>query len=377
MRVLFWSGPFWPSIGGVEIFATKVLTPLRERGYELIVVTDQNEPCLPSTELYGDIPVYRLSFRSSTPDIDQLTGTRQQVAKLKRAFAPDLIHINSVNPVDFYHHVTASAHPAPVLVTLHGISRAADLMRHTLRSASWVVGCSQAILDEGRRMVPEIVPRSSVIYNGRDVSAIEPAPLPLDPPCLLCMGRLVEGKGFAVALAALASLADRYPRIRMVVAGDGESRRDLERKSVELGLDHIVRFLGWVVPSEVPALLNTAAIVLVPSRREESFGLVALEAALMARPVVATSVGGIPEVVANGRTGLLVEDGDSEALAGAIATLLDHPKTAAGMGLEARRRARELFSLERCVDAYDALYRRLIIESREAGVESSQGGLAG
>jgi glycogen(starch) synthase len=132
----------------------------------------------------------------------------------------------------------------------------------------------------------------------------------------------------------------------------------LEQQVVQVNLTDRVELLGWVVPDEVPALLNTASLVLIPSR-QESFGLVALEAAWMARPVVATCVGGLPEVVVHQQTGWLVEPENSQALAEVIAFLLDHPQRATRMGQAARRRAQEVFGFQRQVDAYSALYQQL------------------
>jgi glycogen(starch) synthase len=105
----------------------------------------------------------------------------------------------------------------------------------------------------------------------------------------------------------------------------------------------------------------------MPSRWEEPFGLVAVEAALMARPVVASRVGGLAEVVADGETGLLVDKEDPAALARAVTHLLKNPATAERMGQAARRRARELFGFERQVDAYDGLYQRLAEEATHDG----------
>ncbi len=105
----------------------------------------------------------------------------------------------------------------------------------------------------------------------------------------------------------------------------------------------------------------------MPSRWEEPFGLVAVEAALMARPVVASRVGGLAEVVADGETGLLVDKEDPAALARAVTHLLKNPATAERMGQAARRRARELFGFDRQVDAYDGLYQRLAEETTHAG----------
>ena len=112
-------------------------------------------------------------------------------------------------------------------------------------------------------------------------------------------------------------------------------------------------------------LMNTATIVVMPSRWQEPFGLVALEAALMARPIVATRVGGLPEVVAHERTGFLVEPENSRALAEAITFLLEHPGTAKQMGHTARDRAQKEFNWQKHVDAFDALYRELIMDARQ------------
>ena len=295
-------------------------------------------------------------------NIDQLGQVRQQVAELKRTFAPDLIHINAVSRSDFFHHLTAHAHAAPVVVTLHGgwPPEADMIVRRTLRSATWVVGCSAAMLDFGRQLVPEIRLRSSVIYNGLDIPPLKPTPLSFDPPRLLCLGRLVEDKGFDVALGALALLIDRFPQVRLTIAGDGPARVDIEQQALELGILDAVQFTSWVDSEKIPELINTASVVVMPSRWQEPFGLVALEAALMARPVVATRVGGLPEVVVHNQTGFLVEKEDSQALAEAIAFLLEHPTTATQMGQTGRSRALEQFGWDRYVDAYDTLYRRLV-----------------
>ena len=91
----------------------------------------------------------------------------------------------------------------------------------------------------------------------------------------------------------------------MVIAGNGTDRAQLERQAAELGLREVVDFIGWVAPDKVPELINSATIVLMPSRWE-GLPSVALQASMMARPVLATSVGGLPEVVVHGETGLLV-----------------------------------------------------------------------
>ncbi|HKA56747.1 MAG TPA: glycosyltransferase family 4 protein, partial [Candidatus Binatia bacterium] len=230
----------------------------------------------------------------------------------------------------------------------------------------WVTGCSAAVVEDARQLMPEIIPRSSIIYNGLEAPPVLPEPIPSNPPRVLCLGRLSYEKGFDFALTAFATAVTQFPRARLMVAGDGPERTALERQALQLGIRHAVDFLGAVTPDTVPSLLNRASLVLMPSRTE-GLPLVAVEAALMARPVVATRVGGLPEVVVHRHTGLLVDKEDCQGLAEAITFVLEHPQAVAHMGQAARRRAQAVFSLERCVAAYDALYRTLAREGAASG----------
>jgi len=365
-RILFWSGTFWPNIGGVEVHAAKLLPALRKRGYEYMVIAPKTHEELPEKESYRSIPIYRFPFRNNLNDrnLDQLIGMRAKIAGLKRAFAPDLVHINAVGVDNFFHLTTAQAYRAPVLVTLHGKwpKQADAVVEKTLRCADWVVGCSAAILDEGRKLVPEITSRSCVIYNGVEVPSISPLLLPFDPPTLLCLGRLAPDKGFDLILPAFEVILRCFPRARLIVAGNGSDRETLERQVMDRGMHRAVEFVGWVAPWAVPDLINSSTLVVMPSR-EDSFPLVALEAAMMGRPLVATHVGGLPEVVVPMETGLLVDKEDCDGLVKAISFLLERPELAVAMGKAAQKRIETAFSWEKHVDAYDALYRRLIGES--------------
>jgi glycogen(starch) synthase len=214
------------------------------------------------------------------------------------------------------------------------------------------------VLADTHRRVPETVRYSSVLYNGLDTPIEAPTPLPTDAPQLLCLGRLKRHKGFDLALTAFASIVSRFPRAQLTIAGDGPERPKLEQQAQSLGLGNAVAFTCWVAPQDVPPLVNTASLVVMPSRRE-AFGLVALDAAVMARPIVATRVGGLVEVVEHQHTGLLVENEEAEALAQAIAFLLNHPQVAIRLGQAARQRAQERFSWQQYVTAYERLYKKL------------------
>ena len=361
MRVLFWSLGFLPEIGGIEVLAGKLLPAMRQRGHEYLVVTSRHNPSLPEQTIYQDIPIHRFPFWQSLGNVDELVLVKQQVTKLKQLFAPDLIHLNGLGRDSFFHLVTASAHPAPLLITLHGewVPQADDLIGSALRKADWVAGCSKAILKNGQRLAPDIIAHSCVIYNAVEEPVSAPDPLPVDRQQVLCLGRMSQEKGFDLALAAFALLVKRFPRACLVFAGDGPARRQLQRQAAALGVDQFVEFLGWVSRDRIPALINTCTVVVMPSR-QEALPLVALEAGLMARPVVGARVGGLPEIVLHQQSGLLVDKEDSAALAQAIAYLFDHPKTAAAMGQAARERVQRKFNWQQHVDSYDQLYRKVV-----------------
>jgi len=373
MRILFWCDAFWPLIGGVEVLAAKLVVALKQRGYDILVLADR-QANLSARSDYMGIPVHRLPFLETmvSGNVHEWGTVRGQVAAIKRSFRPDLVHVYHVNLDVMFHLMTNSACPAPTLCTVHGAfiegtTSSETAVGRVIRSAVWLTACSAAALGDLRRLAPEITSRSSVIWNGLEMPQLDPLPLQFDEPRLLCVGRIgtVSEKGFDLALEAMRSLVQRHPKVRLRIAGDGAGRADLERLAATLGIADSVDFMGFVHPDRVPALMNESTIILMPSRVPEGFGLVALQAAQMGRPVVATRVGGVAEVVAHGETGLLVDPGNAISLAHAIELLLDDPAQAVRMGRAARARAELLFGWERHVDAYDVLLQRL---ARDAAV---------
>ena len=181
---------------------------------------------------------------------------------------------------------------------------------------------------------------------------------------MLLLGRLVEEKGFDVALRACVEVVGAVPGVRILVAGDGPARADLLALVDELGLADVVEWLGAVSIDDVPAVIARATVVVVPSRYEEPFGLVAVEAGLAGRPVVATRVGGLPEVVDDDGNGLLVPPEDPAALTAALLTVLGDRELAVRLGTAGRARAEHDFALDQHVDAFEALFERLVVGAR-------------
>lgn len=174
-----------------------------------------------------------------------------------------------------------------------------------------------------------------------------------DVPRLLCVGRLIPIKGHLVLLRAFRDARAEIPDLELEIAGRGPLEPALRAYARELGIEDAVRFLGQVNP--IQTAIERTAISVVPSLGE-GFGMVALEAMERARPVIAAAIGGLGELVEDGRTGLLVAPGESEPLARAIVELASNPELAKTMGEAGRARALDRFLEERCTDRTELLY---------------------
>jgi glycosyltransferase involved in cell wall biosynthesis len=177
-----------------------------------------------------------------------------------------------------------------------------------------------------------------------------------DDPVIGAVSRLRAQKAYDVLLRASATLRQRFPRLRVLIAGEGEERPRLEALIEELGLASTVSLLGH--RPDVPALLEILDIA-VSSSDFEGSPLSVMEYMAAGKAVVATRVGGVPDLIEHGVHGLLVERRDPDALAAAVGELLGDPGRAAAMGARARQRRREEFDIEVTVRRVEALYEEL------------------
>ena len=187
----------------------------------------------------------------------------------------------------------------------------------------------------------------------RDSLGLEP-----DAPLVTVVSRVTRLKGLEEFIGAAAMLAYRYPRARFVIAGEPAPGDEcylasLRRLAARLWIGDRVVFAG--LRQDVPALFGASTVVVMPSLNEAMPNAL-LEAMAAGAPTVATRVGGTPEAMIDGETGLLVAPGDATALAPAISRMLDEPGVAAGFGRAARRRIEQRFSLGRMVSDTEQLY---------------------
>jgi glycosyltransferase involved in cell wall biosynthesis len=174
-------------------------------------------------------------------------------------------------------------------------------------------------------------------------------------PVIGIVARLVPIKAHEVFLQSARAILAALPRAQFLIVGDGERRQELSRLAEQLGLADCVRFLGW--RREMVPVYADLDVVALTSLNEGS-PVALIEALAAARPVVSTAVGGVPEVVINGETGLTVRPSDPAALAEAIVSLLRDPETAARLGAAGRRHVYPRYDSSRLVDDVKKLYLR-------------------
>jgi glycosyltransferase involved in cell wall biosynthesis len=221
-----------------------------------------------------------------------------------------------------------------------------------LRGLDAIIACSQAVADcvPGRH--------ADVIRAGIETGSRPPAAVaPTGPLKLGVLARLIPLKNIESVIDATARLAAMGIEIRTEIAGIGPSESGLRDLAVSLGVSERVRFLGW--RKDVDRLLASWDLLVIPSL-EEAFPLSALEAMAAARPVVASRVGGLSELVLDGVNGILVPPGDTDALVHAIAGLAKDRKRMTLMGNEGWERARSHFSVELMARRTTELYDRLL-----------------
>ena len=293
------------------------------------------------------------------------------VAFLRMPFA-DLVHIHSSAEVSFFRksafYWLARLWRRPVIWHLH--SPNTDFERFYSRRdaagryARYVLGSCRHIVvlsDSWISLAENILPRDKlrVIYNPIPRVVPDEESIPREPGRILYLAHLIQRKGFPLLIKAFANVAEEFPQARLVFAGSGELK---EAKALcdELGIRSRVDFLGWIGEPQRTHELRRAGIFALPSY-QEGLPMGVLEALAFGLAVVATPVGGIGDVVEDGRNGLLVKPGDDQQLAVALRSLLAEPALASRLATEGQRSVAQ-FSPGALAGEWKALYLETINE---------------
>lgn len=334
-------------IGGSERHLLTLLPALAERGVDVhfLGLDDTSRAPDPFYEALS-VPFVRVP---APRDIDPRLALRVR----RETRNADLVHTHLVH-ADVYGALGARQ----LVSTKHnddpfraGAFRFVE--RALARRSARVIAITEALARFQVERVGLSADKLEVIHYGLDElppawGSNPPADVQSDTRVLLAVCRLEPQKGLDVAVRALPKIRARHPKAELVVLGEGPQRAELEQLASELQVP--VHLLGRV--PDVAAWLSRADLLVHPARWE-GFGLALLEAMLAAKPIVATNVSSIPEIVADGETGLLVAPDDPSALAAAVISLLDDPGS---YGEQGRRRAELEFSVARMTERTVAVY---------------------
>lgn len=343
---------------------------------------------LPADLTYGRVAQSRVTwlgrFARLAVMANYLEAQHRAILAEAREGKADVIHAHWAIPTGPAAVLAARKLGIPSIITMHGgdvyvnPEQGYDFptrwyvrpaLRWTLRHA----GALTAITEDCRQHALRAgapADRIRLVFNGTDLRRFSPdengdrrSPR-FGPNMIFACRQLFPRKGIRFLLEAAAQLKPRFPDLKIVLAGDGFERPELVRLTEDLGLGPDVTFLGWVPNSELPPYYRAAALSVIPSL-EEGFGIPAAEAMGCEIAVVASDAGGLPEVVEDGVTGLVVPRGDATALAQAIGSLLDDPERRRLMGQAGRARALRLFDWDRSAEQFEQLYRE--VAARTAG----------
>ncbi|HOT27446.1 MAG TPA: glycosyltransferase [Candidatus Ozemobacteraceae bacterium] len=340
--------------GGAQILVSDLARAARRAGHATVIAAFRDGPL--------SAPLRREGFdvRILGEELFDIAAAWRLLA-LCREFRPDVIH-SHLSRATFWARVLRNRLTETRLVTtIHGFEsgRFHSVEKRMASLSDHILFPSGFLADWYEKSIHKLPPgRASVIYPGVETSTTPRAvrTSPGRPIRIGTLSRLHRVKGVDILLEACAGLCSRYP-LRIVIGGDGKERGNLGTLAARLGIDACVEWTGPV--SSPKEFLDTLDIFVAPSR-EEAFGITICEAMDRNLPVVASRVGGIPEIVRDGVDGLLVPPEDRNALARAIERLLQDEPSRLAMGISGNRRVNAEFRRKSCLDTHMILYHNIL-----------------
>ena len=357
MRVLIFSAAEKSDRGGVQGVVHQLTDHLRGEGHAVVTAWPDGAGTGGDWRLQLEAGV----SKTGRPTAGALIKASFAMAKLAARLArlrPDIVNLHYVRGQTIYFLALRRVFGFRLVLSFHGSDyhEASPALRARLpgwlRSADQVTAVSQELADKVTGLAPEIC--VEVIENGVDTRFWTPGPEGRhEPGLLVAAGRLLMVKGFDVLLAALARPETR--KSRLVIAGKGSEEANLRRQIAGLGLTGRVELAGHLSRDDMRDLYRRASLFVLPSRRE-GMPLVLLEAMATGLPVVATAVGGVPEVVGDD-TGALVTPEDPAELATAIGNRIERSELLKREGKAAHERA-QAFGAHQSFARYENVFRR-------------------
>ena len=370
-------------MGGIEKVSYEQSKRLTEAGYEIDVLTSktqgQNEHPAKGIRVFP-YPSLKLAERFGVPYPILTIGAYKKFAKIIKEC--DLVHAHGhVYMSSWLAGKLAKKYKKPFIVTQHNTFIDYKSVLNTLENMNDnVIGKSvlknaDRILTVSKETMKYVLKLGAdekitlVIYNGVDTKCFQSAKkdesrkkldLPNKRKIIFSVRRLVYKNGLDTLIESAHRVAQEYPDILFVVAGKGPSRKLIEDSIKELGIENNIKLTGFVPDELLPVYYNAADYFVLPSASGEGLPLVLFEAMACGLPVIATTVGGTPEIINNMKNGVLVPPRNPKAISDALSKLLAEDKLGKIMGDEAKRNVEDRFSWEENVRQLKEVYIKFI-----------------
>jgi glycosyltransferase involved in cell wall biosynthesis len=373
--------PWDQEFGGVAAVVGNLAVHLTNEGHQIFFLhPGRRESLVEKTTKWGfhcfelnlrEPPTLRYPLFSTLAFLCFLPITLFQLCRLLTKHHIDIVNIHYPGDAFFYFAICRRFIPIKLVVSVHGADffpagkpklKTSSLMKLLLWSADSIVAPSNAFLADFLKVAPQVRARATAIHNGVNTLEVQPAgqtDKSRGDHYVLCIAHHNEKKGLDVLIQAFARISDLDSSLQLVLVGDGPLRESLEDLARNLRIHHRARFVGWKGRKEVAQLLQSCTMLVLPSK-SEPFGIVLIEAMACRRPVIASAVGGIPEIIEHGRNGLMVNPEDPSELADAIAMLLQNAALRNTLAEAGYQTVLERFSREMMGGTYESLFTRLL-----------------
>ncbi len=285
----------------------------------------------------------------------------RRVAKLVQSLEPDLVHALHLTSYGFLAALT-NVHPLIVSVWGTDVLEAPNLTPFHRWLTRYALGRADLVTATGLHLATATLPYVAqdkpvtVVPYGVDMAQFKPKKRRAHKKTVIgAVSRLSIEKGMSYLIEAFALLQQRHSNVSLQIAGDGPEEEALKALSRQLGVEDCIEFRGWIEHTELPAFLQGLDIFALPSTYE-GFGVAAAEASAMALPIVATNVYGIPDVVVDGETGLLVPSKDPAALAEALSRLVEDHDMRIALGEAGREYVASQYDWQQNTHQMDLIY---------------------
>lgn len=379
MRILTYSSPYPPELGGMQSHVYSLTQACARMGHEVRVVTARSQRSARVRQSDGPVSVVRIPYVNvpKTMTLQYLSASAAYLTWLVLTWRPDILHVHS-----FWPDLLATKHLHPLVRIVHTAHESLFLimaeqkryhrrLRFTVSDVDGLIGPSAELVKVARGFgIPE---RSSIFLpNGVDSEKFSPSvpgvirkQYALTPATqiVLCPRRLVPKNGVNFLIESVPAILRMHPETVFVIVGEGPEREKLESLARELNIQEKTLFAGGISNDEINGYYVDADLVVLPSLKEAT-SISALEAMSSARPVVAANVGGLPFLVEEGVTGLLVAPAEPNALATAINELLSSPDRRRTMGDAARSRVLSELTWDHIARRTSEFYSQILSQPR-------------